>query len=493
MAQTSLRHLPEVFLSSSELSPLVSRAARRGEIRKLGPRLYTTNLSEPPATVIRRNLWPVAGLLLPDTVVSHRTALEARPTPAGTVFVSGAYDRLIELAGLRIRQVKGPGPVEGDTRFVGSLWIASQARALLECLAVRRIRGTESPALPREEIEARLDGMVRRGEDAANGLRDRARAIAPALGAETAFEKLDALVGALLGTRKAILTSHAARARASGEPYDPDRIDLLRILYEALSSWTSAARPDAVTGGTAFANVAFADAYFSNFIEGTEFEVEEAIEIIFSGRIPQHRPEDAHDIVGTYRLVGSPDEMGLSAAAFGTDFDGFLSMVRRRHFTIMERRLDKRPGEFKTEVNRSGLTVFVAPDLVRGTLRQGLEMFRSLVRDTFKRAAFMMFLLSEVHPFDDGNGRTARAMMNAELISGRERRILIPTAYREDYLLALRALSRERNPQPLLRMLDRAQRFAAGVDFSDLQQALAVMRECHAFDTGEDARLRMPA
>jgi len=28
----------------------------------------------------------------------------------------------------------------------------------------------------------------------------------------------------------------------------------------------------------------------------------------------------------------------------------------------------------------------------------------------------MMFLVSEVHPFLDGNGRIARVMMNAELI-----------------------------------------------------------------------------
>ena len=104
----------------------------------------------------------------------------------------------------------------------------------------------------------------------------------------------------------------------------------------------------------------------------------------------------------------------------------------------------------------------------------------------------MMFLISEVHPFDDGNGRVARAMMNAELISGGERRILIPTSFREDYLLALRAMSREHTPTPLLRMLDRAQEFSAAIDFSDLPTALAALRRCHAFETGADARLRMP-
>jgi hypothetical protein len=492
VAQSSLRHLPEVFLSTAELSPVVTRAARRGKVRKLGPRLYTSNLSDAPEAVIHRNLWPVVGLLFPDTVVSHRTALEAKPTPAGTVFVTGAYDRVVELPGLRVRQLKGPGPLDGDNRFVQSLWIASQPRAILECLGARRIRGTESPSLPRAEIESKLEALIRRGEDVANSLRDRARAIASELGAEETFRVLDAVIGAMLGTRKAILTAHSARARAAGEPYDPERIDLFRTLFEALVSWDSALRPDVCLEGDAFRNLAFADAYFSNFIEGTEFEVEEAIAIVFEGMIPRNRPQDAHDIVGTFRLVGSAVEMKLSASAFSTEFEGFLALLKRRHATILEGRPDKRPGEFKIENNRAGQTVFVVPELMPGTLRQGLEMFRSL-EDPFKRAAFMMFVISEVHPFDDGNGRVARTMMNAELISGGQRRILIPNAFREDYLLALRALSRHQDPVPLLKVLDRAQAFSAAVEFADLQAALATLRACHAFDTGDEARLRMPS
>ena len=34
----------------------------------------------------------------------------------------------------------------------------------------------------------------------------------------------------------------------------------------------------------------------------------------------------------------------------------------------------------------------------------------------------MMFLVAEVHPFADGNGRVARVMMNAELIAGGQQR-----------------------------------------------------------------------
>jgi len=49
-----------------------------------------------------------------------------------------------------------------------------------------------------------------------------------------------------------------------------------------------------------------------------------------------------------------------------------------------------------------------------------------------------MFLLSEVHPFLDGNGRLARVMMNAELTEGNQSKIIIPAVFREYYMGALK-------------------------------------------------------
>src|SRR3546814_15988390 len=78
----------------------------------------------------------------------------------------------------------------------------------------------------------------------------------------------------------------------------------------------------------------------------------------------------------------------------------------------------------------------------------------------------MMVLVSEVHPFADGNGRAARIMMNAELVAGGEERIIIPTAYRTDYLGALKAFSKNSRTEPLIRMLDAAPGYTGGNDWS---------------------------
>lgn len=490
MAQA--RSYPPVFISTEAIKLQVSRDAKEGRLRKIGPRLYTPNVADEPATVVRRNLWEVVSLLFPDRVVGYRTAIEGSPSPEGTVNLVGGYDRLLELPGLTIRQIAGPGPMEGDTRFMGTLWLASRPRALLECLRPSRTTAAGSRRLPREEIERQIERLARvSGTGEVNRLRDRARSLAPDLDAEGEFEALSDIIGSILGSQPGPLKSPTALARAAGEPYDPERLERFQELHGALVGWPAVPRPAPHESASTFENAACIDAYFSNYIEGTEFGVDEAIEIMLHGRIPERRPEDAHDVIGTFRIVSSRDEMGLTLSDPRYDFDDLVAILRRRHELIMAARPHKRPGAFKTRANFAGATAFVEPELVPGTLRRGFGLFRSL-SDPFARAAFMMFLISEVHPFLDGNGRIARIMTNAELIAGGQHRIIIPTVYREDYLLALRSLTRQGRTDPLLRMLDRAQEWVSRIDFRDLDTALEMLRATNAFDEPSEARLIMP-
>lgn len=83
------------------------------------------------------------------------------------------------------------------------------------------------------------------------------------------------------------------------------------------------------------------------------------------------------------RMPGSTEEM--------------KALLKSRHAQIMEGRPEKGPGIFKS----AGSTFFVTPELVEGTLAKGFEMYRSLTAP-LQRAIFIMFLVSEVHPFGDG-------------------------------------------------------------------------------------------
>jgi Fic family protein len=137
------------------------------------------------------------------------------------------------------------------------------------------------------------------------------------------------------------------------------------------------------------------------------------------------------------------------------------------------------------------------PELVPGTLVEGFRFYEALP-EGLSRAIFLMFLISEVHPFTDGNGRVGRVVMNAALSVVGAQRIVIPLSYRDDYLQGLRALSRSDDPRPLIRVLDYAQSYASRIAWNDLRTAERMLEETNAFITPDVAeetgrRLKLPS
>ena len=102
-----------------------------------------------------------------------------------------------------------------------------------------------------------------------------------------------------------------------------------------------------------------------------------------------------------------------------------------------------------------------------------------------------MFLISEVHPFLDGNGRAARVMMNAELVNKGQSKIIIPTVYRDDYMLSLRKLTRQQEPAPYVRMLMKAHLFSSGITGDNMGAMEEFMKTSNAFKEHDKAKLKM--
>jgi hypothetical protein len=118
------------------------------------------------------------------------------------------------------------------------------------------------------------------------------------------------------------------------------------------------------------------------------------------------------------------------------------------------------------------------------------------VHGTTRRQPAVVFAECEaplVHPFDDGNGRVARVMMNAELASGGQSRIIIPTVFRDDYLGGLRQLTRRGDSSVLIKALRYGHDYTARIDFSTLSRATEMLHETNAFnEPGSSERLRLP-
>lgn len=479
-------HLQEIIYGSSDsvISRQISKLEKTGKIRKIAPRVYSPNLTDTPEDIIRRNLFPILGNLYPDALLSHRSALEFKPTSNDQIFLTYKYTRKVALPGITIRFLEGTSPIEGDTAFSGKLRVSQRERAFLENLQVSRRPGPNSKTLPFPEIEEKLEQIIRvNGETELNKVRDKAREIAGQLGMQSEFEKLNQIISALLTTHPSkILKSPLAAARAFGTPYDPARLELFEILFRELKQQEFPNREEKNTSNKAYRNFAFYESYFSNYIEGTVFEVEEAKQLIATQKPLPARNEDSHDILGTYQIVSNQQEMHVVPSTK----EALLEILLYRHKVLLKARKDKNPGEFKNKNNRVGQTSFVDITLVRGTLMESFGFYQALTHP-FAKAAYMMFVTSEVHPFLDGNGRLARVMMNAELTSQNQTKIIIPTVYRDDYLGALRKLSRNQDPSVYIRMLARAQAFSDTLLGKDMEKMELVLEKSNAFlEHGED-------
>jgi hypothetical protein len=308
-----------------------------------------------------------------------------------------------------------------------------------------------------------------------------------------AVEIVRSRLAAVLGTFSgAPPTSDRLRARLAGQPFDEHRLVMLRGLIEVLQGRAPSPRAAFPTDDN-WRWLPFFEAYFSNFIEGTEFGVEEARAIAIDGIVPQNRPKDAHDVAASYRLAVDPDD----ARRVPGSADELIDSLRQRHASLMAARPEKNPGAFKDRPNYAGGYRFVDPELLEGTLQQGFDLLNALV-DPFARAVATMLLITECHPFDDGNGRIARLAANSELSAAGQVRIVIPTAFRNNYLAGLTAISNGAGRgESLVAVLDYAQRWTAAVRWETFEMADADVAASNGYldpaeAEGSGRRLRLP-
>lgn len=479
----SLADQREVFFSSADVSDAVRYAARTGKARQLGPRLYTKNLTGTPEAVCLRNWAEISAGYFPGAVIVGRTAMDFKPSDDGSAFLVAATTRDVQLPGLRLRPRHGPGPLASDHTFFGhDIYMSSRPRAFLENVQPSRARsGAAARTLSRSELEDALERYGRNEPASLNRLRDEARTIAPELGLDEELSVLDGLIGTLLGTHDVKLSSARARATASGVRYDPVRIERFRelathLLATGLPEVAEGARHDVSVFG-------FFESYFSNYIEGTEFTLEQAADIVFRGTVPPQRPQDAHDILGTYRLVAD----GYERRRVPANADELVRVLRSQHGAMLAERPEIGPGEWKLRGNRVGGREFVSPHLVEGTLREAYRYYDSLPPG-FARAAFAMFLVAEVHPFADGNGRTARLLMNAELSAAGQQRIVVSTRDRDSYLAALRGMTNDLNVPGYIGVLSALQQRTEETDYSSLQAAEQNLTSKKAFTDPDEGQ-----
>lgn len=488
---TGIDFSKEIIFSSSDsvISRAISKAEKDGRIRKIAPRIYTTNLRDSIKHIVKRNFFEILKWRLPDAVISHRSASELKPTKTGNFFVTSSSTRKItELKGITLNVMEGKPALDSDVNL-GGLYISSEWRWILENMQASKKKEGESKTFPVEFIEDKLEKIIlREGEDGINQFRDKAREIAKRLDMDTEFERLNSIISALLSTHDSnVLSTDSAKARSAGIPFDAERVELFRILYDKLKDYYFPERTDKNASEDSFRLFSFFEAYFSNYIEGTKFTIEDAKKIVDTGIAIPKRIKDSHDILGTFNIISNSHEMSITPASE----DELIAILKRRHYSMMaERAEDINAGEFKTQNNRAGSTEFVDYTLVEGTLRQGFKFYAALT-DPMAKAIFIMFMISEVHPFADGNGRISRIMGNAELFKSGLSRIIVPTVFREDYIGSLKRFTNRKDPDAFIRVTDKLQHFSNNIFGENFEELNNYIKATNAYKEPTEGKLNI--
>jgi len=481
----------EIIFSSSEknISYQITKAEKEGKIRKIAPRIYTSNLQDSVEYIIKRNFFDILKWRFPEAIISHRSASELRPTETGNFFLTSNYTKKVtDLKGITVNVMKGKPALASDVNF-GGIYASSGWRWILENMQISRKKGDESKTFPIEMIEDKLEKIIiREGESGINKFRDKARDIALQLDFNDEFNRLNTIISALLNTHNvSVLTSDSAKARACGLPFDSNRVELFEILYDKLKDYYFPERPDKNTSEDSFRLFSFFEAYFSNYIEGTKFIVEDAKKIVDTGVVIPKRIKDSHDILGTFQIVSNSYEMSTTPA----NAEDLIQLLKRRHLTIMSGRAEEvNAGAFKTQNNRAGNTEFVDFTLVEGTLKQGFKYYAALT-DPMAKAVFMMFMIAEIHPFTDGNGRISRIMGNAELFKNGLSRIIVPTVFREDYIMSLKKFTNRKEPDTFIRVMDKLQYFSNNIFGDNFDELNDYFKETNAYKEPSEGKLNI--
>jgi len=417
----------------------LQRRRESGELHPLRQGIYVST-GVPPEEAVRRHWLELIDYLTDsEGHLSHRSVFS--PQPGSEVWFvsipeqgSGGRNKIIELPGVRLIILAGmPKPDTQKLEYMGQIGLISALEtAFLEVTEDRRGPYREA-IVDNEELELLLFKHHDRIQD------DRLKKLAEENNREP--DRILSILKSIDRGQTETLDSEKVASLVSGGDYDPERLEMFTSLSEHLAGKNDreiSRRPWSTEASDQWDRYCFIGSYFSNYVEGTRFPPQTAMDKIQQG-VEIGAPPDERTLVGTYRTYQRLN--GLSVPA---EFSEFQEILKEFHRSLAEGNESLRPGEYKIEPNSAGSYTFVKPERVIETLRAGWELLDD-IRSPFFRALYLGFIVSEVHPFKDGNGRLTRLIMDLWLIRHGFSGFVITPRSRDFYLNTLYMMSMEQD------------------------------------------------
>jgi len=213
-------------------------------------------------------------------------------------------------------------------------------------------------------------------------------------------------------------------------------------------------------------------------IDGAPGELSDMLEAHFSA----HLGEDAADVRATMAFLREHGTRGRDAlpavtdaklrdahsyyaairlhrevcGAAECDADNVVAWLRYWHAFLTAHRREMSPGQLKAFPNSLIVNPDVArtaPGLVEGTLAHLYAKAGPALARSAARAALVYYVIADVHPFPDGNGRLGRFLMNRELAAAGLAPVVTPDKYKPALTGVLAAIRRDHDLGPFVAWL----------------------------------------
>ncbi len=253
-----------------------------------------------------------------------------------------------------------------------------------------------------------------------------------------------------------IVLARLAEAKAQFELLRPGKDELLRLLDES-------ELPEAV--------------YNSNAIENSTLTLEETERILLAVEISRHM--DLREVHEAQNLARVTDYIRSN---HGVRLD--LDRIRLLHRMLLSNIDEPIAGRFrhKGEYVRVGTHVAPAPENIQGLLNAMLVRFESdLGSHPVRRLARLHLEFERIHPFNDGNGRIGRVLLNYTLYRLGFPPVIVRNKGKEAYYSMLRQYDASENTKPfeshlVLLMLESLHRRIAYLRGATIQKGTTVAR-----------------
>jgi Fic family protein len=173
--------------------------------------------------------------------------------------------------------------------------------------------------------------------------------------------------------------------------------------------------------------------YESNSIEGNSLTLRETELVLSKGVTVSGKPLKDH--LEAVNLALAWEQVREIAKPDSSLSENDLLDLHRIVLTRVE---DSHAGSYRSGAVRISGSNHIPPNPIKvPDLMTGLFTGISSIADPVERAARLHHGIASIHPFTDGNGRTARLAMNFILLAAGYPPISIPTDLRQDYYNAL--------------------------------------------------------